>query len=460
MNDPNGMVYYAGEYHLFYQSFPDSTVWGPMHWGHAISKDLIHWKNMPIAIYPDSLGYIFSGSAVVDELNSLGMQKGKEKTLVAIFTYHNMAGEKAGTTHFQTQGIAYSTDKGRTWKKYAHNPVIPNKGDKDFRDPKLQWHAASGFWIVTLAVGNKVQFYRSRNLKDWTLSGTFGVDEGNHGGVWECPDLFEIKATSEHPAKWILLVSVGTGAPNGGSGTQYFMGNFDGQTFHNELPKNQSLWVDWGKDNYAGITWSHAPSKAPIFLGWMSNWQYAQQVPTKEWRSAMTLPRTLSLGKTKEGWRLLSNPVVASNLLRTADAPVNLMTKQAAMISINELDLNFDLSKSKNEITTIELFNQLDEKLVVGYNPVKNELFIDRTKAGNHSFSKEFTGVHIAPRVATDNSLRLHIFIDRSSIEVFADGGSVVMTDLFFPTAYFNLLKYSHQNLVSGKMYTLQSIWK
>ena len=460
MNDPNGMVYYGGEYHLFYQYFPDSTVWGPMHWGHTISKDLIHWKNLPVALYPDSLGYIFSGSAVVDEQNSLGMQNGNEKTLVAIFTYHNMAGEKAGTNRFQSQAIAYSTDKGRTWKKYAKNPVIPNTGDKDFRDPKLQWHAHSGYWIVTLAVGNKVQFYRSRNLKDWSLSGTFGLDEGNHGGVWECPDLFEIKATAEHPAKWILLVSVGTGAPNGGSGTQYFMGQFDGQTFHNELPKNQALWVDWGTDNYAGVTWSHAPGKDPIFLGWMSNWQYAQQVPTKEWRSAMTLPRTLTLGKTQQGWRLLSNPIAATTLLRTSNAPVDLMQTKSAKLAINELELSFDLSKNKNEPTQIELINPLHEKLVVGYDPVKHELFIDRTAAGKNSFSKEFSGKHIAPRVSTDNILRLHVFIDRSSIEVFADGGTVVMTDLFFPTVYFDSLKLNKQNMLTGKMYALQSIWK
>jgi fructan beta-fructosidase len=460
MNDPNGMVYYEGEYHLFYQYFPDSTVWGPMHWGHAISKDLIHWKNLPIALYPDSLGYIFSGSAVVDEQNSLGLQTGKEKTLVAIFTYHNMAGEKAGTNRFQSQAIAYSTDKGRTWKKYVNNPVIPNTGDKDFRDPKLQWHAQSGYWIVTLAVGNKVQFYRSRNLKDWSLSGTFGLEEGNHGGVWECPDLFEIKATTIHPSKWILLVSVGTGAPNGGSGTQYFMGQFDGQTFHNELPKHQALWVDWGTDNYAGVTWSHAPTKDPIFLGWMSNWKYAQQVPTKEWRSAMTLPRTLTLGKTQEGWRLISNPVSATQLLRTSNSPVDLMQTQSPKIAINELELSFDLSKNKNEPTKFELTNSMHEKLVVGYDPVKQELFIDRTAAGKNKFSKEFSGKHIAPRVSTDNILRLHVFIDHSSIEVFADGGTVVMTDLFFPTVYFDSLKLNKQNMVAGKMYDLQSIWK
>ena len=370
-----------------------------------------------------------------------------------------MIGEKSGASNFQTQGIAYSTDKGRTWIKYTFNPVIKNTGNKDFRDPKLIWHGASKAWIVTLAVGNQVFFYRSRNLKQWEYAGSFGKEEGSHGGVWECPDLIEIKATKSQPAKWLLLVSVGTGAPNGGSGTQYFIGNFDGKTFQNELPKNKGLWVDWGTDNYAGVTWSHAPGKLPIFLGWMSNWQYAQQVPTKTWRSAMTLPRSLSLQKTTAGWRLFSNPIEATQQLRNKEEPINLLNVQEPAISLNELIVSFDVSKENKEDPKIELVNQLGEKLVMGYNRLTEELYVDRTLAGKNDFSKVFSGKHTAKRIIKNKLLTMHIFIDQASVEMFADKGSVVITDLFFPTVYFNKVHYTKTNMVSGKLYNLHSIW-
>jgi sucrose-6-phosphate hydrolase SacC (GH32 family) len=220
MNDPNGLVYYDGEYHLFYQHYPDSTVWGPMHWGHAVSKDLVHWEHLPIALAPDSLGYIFSGSVVVDSLNTAGFQAGKEKTLVAIFTYHNMAFEKQGRLDRQYQAIAYSNDKGRTWTKYAGNPVIKSPGTPDFRDPKVIWHAPSSSWVMTLAAGNHIEFFTSPDLKNWTRSGTFGEKAGAHGGVWECPDLFPLAVPGADQQKWVLLVSIGDSAINGGSGTQ------------------------------------------------------------------------------------------------------------------------------------------------------------------------------------------------------------------------------------------------
>ncbi len=463
MNDPNGMVYYKGEYHLFYQYYPDSTVWGPMHWGHAVSKDLIHWQQLPIALYPDSLGYIFSGSVVVDKNNTTGFQKGTESPLVAIYTYHNMTGEKSGRIDFQTQGIAYSIDKGRTWKKYANNPVIKNPGTKDFRDPKVMWHEPSKHWVMTMAAGNEIRFYRSTDLKKWEQSGSFGKDEGSHGGVWECPDLFEMKTGKSNESKWVLLVSIGSGAPNGGSGTQYFTGNFDGKTFTNENPKQTLLWLDYGTDNYAGVTWSNAPDNRRLFLGWMSNWQYAQNVPTKAWRSAMTLPRELSLRETIKGYRLFTVPAKEANTLRINSSGKQFTSNKSYPISLSEIQLEYDLEKDGSNDFGIELLNNKNESLRIGFDKQKNEFYIDRTHFSGMSFSKAFPGIHIAPRLSESKKLTLHLFIDHSSVELLADNGTVVMTDIFFPSEDFNKLQSFEKNGVSlltkGTLYELKSIW-
>lgn len=463
MNDPNGMVYYKGEYHLFYQYYPGNTVWGPMHWGHAISKDLIHWQHLPIALYPDSLGYIFSGSVVVDKNNSSGFQKGSELPLVAVYTYHNMSGEKSGRNDFQTQGIAYSLDKGRTWKKYANNPVIKNPGAKDFRDPKVMWHEASKHWILTMAAGNEIRFYRSANLKEWELSGTFGKEEGSHGGVWECPDLFEIKTGKGNETKWVLLVSIGTGAPNGGSGTQYFVGNFDGKTFRNDNTKQTLLWLDYGADNYAGVTWSNAPGNRRLFLGWMSNWQYAQTVPTQSWRSAMTLPREFSLRETVQGYRLFTTPIKETEALRTTEPGTDFISGKEYPFSLGELQLVYDLQKTGSNEFGIELLNSKNESLQIGYDKTKNKYYINRTNLANKSFSKVFPAIHTAPRSSVSEKLTMHLYIDHSSIELFADDGSVVMTDIFFPSENFSSIRTFEKNgaslLSAGKIFELRSIW-
>jgi len=464
MNDPNGMVYYKGEYHLFYQYYPDSTVWGPMHWGHAISKNLTHWQQMPVALYPDSLGYIFSGSVVADENNTSGFKTGIETPLVAVFTYHNMSGEKAGTKNFQTQGIAYSTDKGRTWKKYRKNPVLTNPGIKDFRDPKVSWHAATKKWIMTLAAGNEIHFFQSKNLKDWRLSGTFGIADGSHGGVWECPDLFELPIDNGKKTKWVLLVSIGDGSPNGGSGTQYFIGDFDGKTFTNSNPTQTKLWLDYGCDNYAGVTWTNSPDKRALFLGWMSNWQYAQTVPTKKWRSAMTIPRELFLRQTPGGTRLFSAPVKEMQGLRTAVCEIDTANQTVYPFSLSELVLDFDLEQTSADDFGVELFNAKNEKVTIGFNKTSNQFYIDRTKSGETSFSKTFPAKHVAPRLLANKKLTMHLFIDHSSIELFADGGSISMTDIFFPTEKFTNLRLYRQNgntrLTRGSLYELRSIWK
>ncbi len=261
MNDPNGMVFYKGVYHLFFQYYPDSTVWGPMHWGHATSKDLVHWKQQPIALYPDSLGYIFSGSAVIDQQNTSGFGKNGHPPMVAIFTHHDPKGEKEGRNNFQNQSLAYSLDEGKTWTKYAGNPVLKNPGIKDFRDPKVRWYEEGKKWIMTLATLDRIDFYSSKNLKTWTKESEFGKDLGAHGGVWECPDLFPMNYKGK--TVWILIVNINPGGPNGGSATQYFTGDFDGKTF---IPyQTDTRWLDYGPDEYAGITWSNTGNRQNIF---------------------------------------------------------------------------------------------------------------------------------------------------------------------------------------------------
>ena len=470
MNDPNGMVYYAGEYHLFYQYFPDSTVWGPMHWGHAVSKDMLRWEHLPIALYPDSIGCIFSGSAVVDKNNTSGFGKqGGESPLVAMFTLHDLAGEKiAGKIDIETQGIAYSLDKGRTWAKYAQNPVIKNPGIRDFRDPKLMWHAATSQWIVTLAAANHVEFYGSKNLKAWQKLSEFGLKEGAHGGVWECPDLFPIKVENTDVEKWILIVSLGDGAPNGRSGTQYFVGDFDGKTFKNENKPENIFWLDYGRDNYAGVTWSNAPDNRRLFLGWMSNWEYAQSTPTKKWRSAMTLPRELILKKTDLGNRLFQTPIKEIKSLQkntqSIDKQLVVNNKEINLSSkCNEVSLDFDLNETSATDFGITYFNAQNEKISIGYETETKRFYIDRTASGKMDFEKSFAGRHYAPRTSVEHIVKFHLYLDVASVELFADDGQTTMTDIFFPNEDFTKVElYSiggKTQLVKGETNTIKATW-
>jgi fructan beta-fructosidase len=466
MNDPNGLVYYDGEYHLFYQHYPDSTVWGPMHWGQAISKDLVSWEHLPIALYPDSLGYIFSGSIVVDEKNTTGFQTGKEKPLVAIFTYHDMVKEKAGRNDRESQGIAYSLDKGRTWLKYEKNPVIPNKGDTDFRDPKVFWHEATKNWIMPLAVGKKLEIFTSPNLKNWQKVSEFGLKESLNDGVWECPDLISFK-TEDGSEKWVLIQNIGRGAVNGGSGTQYFVGNFDGKVFTNDNPPENKLWLDYGADNYAGVSWFNAPNNEKIYIGWMSNWDdYANLVPTSTWRSGMTVPRKLSLNKTPEGYRLAQMPVKQLESLRISSTNIpkqkiiNILAIDNKSV-LNELDLSFDLTTSTASEFGFILSNSKNEKLIVGLDRTSKQIFIDRTNAGKSDFSSKFAKKHVAPFIDV-KELTIKALVDKASIEVFVNGGKIALTDLFFPTEdYTKIELYSKEgiaNLTSGTLHPLESV--
>jgi fructan beta-fructosidase len=471
MNDPNGMVYHNGIYHLFYQHNPDDIVWGPMHWGHATSSDLIHWEHRPIALYPDEHGTIFSGSAVVDHHNSSGLGSKENPPMVAIFTYHNAEKAAQGAIDFQTQGIAYSTDNGTTWTKYHNNPVLKNPGIADFRDPKVFWHEESKSWIMILAVQHHVRFYRSPNLMDWEYASSFGENAGAHGGVWECPDLFELKVENEEKSSsWVLLLSINPGGPNGGSATQYFIGDFDGYQFSNDHSDDTILWVDYGRDNYAGVTWSDIPSQdgRRVFIGWMSNWLYANKVPTEQWRSAMTLPRTLFLRHTDKGLRLFSEPVVEFEELRVnslnlatreIDGDYNISSTYGLYLTHLEADLNFILNKETTGIRVV-FSNTLGERLAFGYN-VKDQLFyVDRSNAGKSDFSDQFSGIATAPYEIANNALHIRCIIDVSSIEMFAQDGECVMTEIFFPTEPFTILRIEAEGapvqLKSGKLFGLK----
>ncbi|MBL7699305.1 MAG: glycoside hydrolase family 32 protein [Chitinophagaceae bacterium] len=423
MNDPNGLVKFNDEYHLFYQHYPDNTVWGPMHWGHATSTDLVHWTHKPIALYPDSLGYIFSGSAVIDTGNTAGFGK---NAMIAIFTHHDSAGEKAGRKTFQNQGIAYSTDGGNTWTKYEKNPVLKNPGIRDFRDPKVSWHTPSKKWIMTLATLDRITFYSSTDLKTWTKESEFGKNVGAHGGVWECPDLFPLYYNGTEV--WVLIVSINPGGPNGGSGTQYFTGQFDGHEFTSY--DTTVKWIDYGPDDYAGVTFFNTGNRK-IFLGWMSNWQYANVVPTEKWRSAMTVPRDLALEKVGDKYYVTSAPSKELNNLESLQGTIT--NNKFKLSGAAALRITADTIES----FSIILSNDSAQKVVVGYDKNANQYYIDRTQSGRISFEKGFASRSVAPRLSTAGKMNMALIIDVASVEMFADNGLTVMTGIFFPDKDF-----------------------
>ncbi len=467
MNDPNGMVFHKGEYHFFYQHYPDSTVWGPMHWGHAVTSDLVHWDHLPIALYPDSLGYIFSGSAVVDKDNTSGFGTVENPPLVAIFTYHNAEKEKAGSIEYQTQGIAYSLDNGRKWTKYENNPVLKNPGIKDFRDPKVSWHGPSKRWVMILAVLDHVELYASADLKSWTKLSEFGKDYGAHGGVWECPDLFPLTVEGEGKQKWVMLVSINPGGPNIGSATQYFIGDFDGKAFTPDDNKSEIKWIDWGQDNYAGVTYANAPGNRTIFVGWMNNWAYAQIIPTEKWRGGASLARDLSLVNV-DGNIFVKSTLVPELLKYSTENAVLSDIKVSDSINLTT-QVTFPLSTSiiqgvaDAKDFTIELSNSKNQNVKMGYDSNSNQFFVDRSKSGNNAFSKDFRGVIRADRYAKGDTIPFTIVVDVACVEVYFDGGLTVMTNLFFADEPIETLKVSTPggeiNIRDLEVRKLSSIW-
>jgi len=461
MNDPNGMVYHEGEYHLFYQYNPDSTVWGPMHWGHAISKDLLHWEHQPIALYPDSLGTIFSGSAVADVNNTSGFGKDGEIPLVAIYTNHSHEKEAKGDIDYQTQSIAYSLDNGRTWEKYDGNPVLNNPGIRDFRDPKVIWHKDREVWIMALAVKDRVSFYSSPDLKTWAFESDFGggVD---HGGVVECPDLFPM-TTPAGKEKWVLLVSLNPGAPNGGSGTKYYVGDFDGTEFSSDWPAEKEMWLDFGKDNYAGVTWSNVPDEngSRLFIGWMSNWQYANVVPTEKWRSSNTLPRKLTLKEDASG-----NLFLQSEFAETLDKIAS-EWKKGNEFTVNPEEfpayqLKMNVETNESSLFEIALKNSKGDKAVFTFDLEKDLLTFDRSNSGQTAFHENFIDLITAP-IDFGLITEVGMVVDQSSIELLVNGGRLQMTNLVFPQELLNnveVVESAQTKVLSSQVRGLKSIWK
>ncbi|MGY5848094.1 glycoside hydrolase family 32 protein [Salegentibacter sp. HM20] len=453
MNDPNGMFYLNGTYHLFFQYYPKGNVWGPMHWGHATSQDMIVWEEQEIALAPDEKGYIFSGGGIVDTENTSGFGDGTTPPVIAMFTYHDPEGEKEGRDDFQTQGIAYSLDQGKTFTKYEGNPVIENPGIRDFRDPKITRDEVHDQWVMVLSADDQTLFYTSQNLKDWELASEFGRGLGAHGGVWECPDFIQMPVSGTQEKKWVLIQSLNPGAYNGGSGTQYFVGDFDGKTFtphksFQDLDENHDYWIDFGKDNYAGVTWSNIPKEdgRHLFIGWMSNWQYATVVPTETWRSAMTIPRELELKKTGETYRITSKPVKELETYKAeAIAKENIEIKTEAEIlkqaetSLSPSVIEVEIAEFKEQDYIFYFKNNSGDILEFGYDAENANYYIDRSNSGITDFNEDFAAKRsVAPRISENENLKFTVILDHMSIEIFFDEGETVMTEIFFPNRPFS----------------------
>jgi fructan beta-fructosidase len=455
MNDPNGLVYHNGYYHLFYQYYPDSTVWGPMHWGHAKSKDLLHWVHRPVALYPDSLGYIFSGSAVIDKNNTTGFGK---DAMIAIYTYHDPIKEKEGNILFQTQGIAYSNDEGETWKKYEHNPVIQNPGIKDFRDPKMFWNDEKSIWQMVLVAKDHVEFYESPNIKNWKKISEFRFEDNPPLGVWECPDLFKLKVEGTHDEKWVLIISHGDGAPNSGSGTRYFVGDYDGTTF--TTTQKSSQWIDYGTDNYAGITFNNEPNDKRIFIGWMSNWNYATTTPTEKWRSAMTLPRELSLIKEDESYYLKSNVISGFDNLKSTISKSTITGNFPYNFSYHNLQESMmSFTTEVQEEIHITFSNSKNESFNISYNKSEGLIKLDRSRSGLVDFNEKYVlSSNQTMTIGKLDTLSFKIVLDASSIEIFINNGKFVMTNQIFPTENFTQFEISPKETIKVSNFEIQSI--
>lgn len=438
-NDPNGLVYFEGEYHLFFQYNPFGDEWGHMSWGHAVSTDLVHWTQLPVALKEENGVMIFTGSAVVDEQNSSGFCLNNKPCLVAVYTgYTPPQGSKKS---LQTQNVAFSNDRGRTWTKYSGNPVL-DLHMTDFRDPKVFWFDQTHRWImaVSLPDDHKVRFYESINLKNWSQLTDFGP-AGAASGQWECPELFQLPVEGANGGRrWVLKVGLNPGARLGGSGEQYFIGDFNGKEFKNDNPSSLTLWTDYGKDCYCALTFNDLPkSHQQVMIGWMDNWQYAAALPTSPWRGQMTIPRKLMLRQTAEGIRLYQEPIDELEQLRIGKVetagPVEQLNKALHISDVTKghsFEMISDMKLGSARQAGWRLLQQNGTSMTVGYDKIKHVIFIDRTRSGTVGFNRDFPSRMEAPW--SDNGvLQLRLVVDRSSVEVFADSGRIAMTSLVFP---------------------------
>ena len=457
MNDPNGMFYKDGVYHLYYQYNPYGSVWGNMTWGHSTSRDLVHWTYEGTPIVPDAWGAIFSGSCVVDHENTAGFGKG---AVVAFYT----SAKSTPWGDVQSQSMAYSLDNGKTFTKYEGNPILTSS-ERDFRDPKVFWYAPGKHWVMMLAVGQHMEIYSSVNLKDWKKESEFGAMQGAHGGVWECPDLVEIPVEGTRQKKWVLICNLNPGGPFGGSAAQYFVGSFDGKTFVNESP-TLTKWMDWGKDNYATVTWNNTPDGRCVALGWMSNWQYANNVPTRQYRSANTIARDLTLYRVGEELYLKSTPspeVKKARGEKVSKPSFNVAGEYevASLLDDNKGAYEVELVIQNQGASKIAfcLLNEKGEKVSMYYDLARRQFVMDRSESGTVDFSKDFPAVTVAP-ADTDKELTLRLFVDRSSIEAFGEDGKFVMTNLVFPSLPYNKMCFTSDEkgytVKSFKVYRLQ----
>ena len=453
MNDPNGMVYHDGVWHLCYQWNPFGSKWQNMTWGHSTSRDLIHWEPQEPTLLPDGLGTIFSGSSAIDEANSAGFGK---NSIVTLFT---------SAANSQVQSLAYSNDGGYTYTTYPGNPVLTLESEA--RDPNMFWNEETKQWTLILAhaLDHEMLIFTSPDLKSWTLQSSFGKGLGAQDGVWECPDLFELPVTGTQEKKWVLICNINPGGPFGGSATQYFTGSFDGKTFKVDTDASGNVptkWLDYGKDHYATVSWSDTPGRRTV-IGWMSNWQYAAEVPTLQFRSANTLPREMGVFKVDDQYYVSSKPSPELDVLRgkiTHNAKRIQVGKRAHTVSlpqendgICEILMNVDAKRSKQLKMT--LANKAQEKVTIIYDVEKETISFDRTQSGIVDFSQDFPAVTVTPTYENDGSVNLRLFIDRSSMELFEQEGRFVMTNLVFPTSPYTTLSFQAEE-GSAKVNNLQ----
>lgn len=441
MNDPNGMFYKDGRWHLYYQYNPYGSKWENMTWGHSSSADLINWEAEPIAIRPNALGAIFSGSSVVDKDNTAGFGK---DAIVALYT---------SASDSQTQSLAYSLDGGLTFTEYNGNPVLAY--ERESRDPNMFWDEEHHQWVLVLAsaLDHEILIFNSPNLKDWTLASKFGHGFGAQNGVWECPDLMKIPVRGTDESKWVLIVNINPGGPSGGSAAQYFVGDFDGKTFTCDSSEETTKWMDYGKDHYATVSFSNAPSDRKTVVAWMSNWQYASEVPTMQFRSANSLPRDLSLFKAPDGeYYLTSSPSPEVEALRGREknygsATVSAKSKNFKLpienAGICEIIFNAEIPESKK--LNISLTNNKGEQVVMTLDGSKREFLSDRTKSGDVEFSENFPAVTVGPVKGEGSLYEFRLFIDRSSIEAFVNTGDLAMTNLVFPSEPYTSMAISSE---------------
>lgn len=466
-NDPNGVVYFDGEYHLFYQFNPFGDVWGHMSWGHAVSRDLLHWQELPVALPEENGIMIFTGSTVVDENNTSGFCADAKPCLVAVYTGHTP--EAGGRPALQTQNLAYSNDRGRRWTKYRANPVL-NLNVSDFRDPHVFWSKQTQRWVMAVALPNdhKVLFYGSTNLKNWEKLSEFGPS-GATSGQWECPTLLELPVDGTGKTRWVLKVGLNPGALQGGSGEQYFIGTFDGSRFVNDNPASTTLWTDYGKDCYCALTFNGMERRDDrVMIGWMNNWQYADKLPTKPWRGQMTVPRSLALATLPEGMRLMQKPVEAIARLRdkhlewrgTSVAELNRVLKVAHEESF---ELRTTVARAAGAAVGWKLLAGDGAYTEIGYDGGRNELFADRTHSGVTGFSPSFPARTVAPLPIGEAPLNMTILVDRSTVEVFAQGGRVAMTNLVYPPAGAQSMEFylhgDQPGQITVDLWTLRSTW-